>query len=350
MARTTAFAAVVVASLTVATSAAGGTSLVAISRPSRSSAKLTYSSSDGIAGLVKGGGTSASAISVDLFVRQGGTTATFVIPTGTYGERAGWLRNDAARAQFVNRDAPAGPTSLSRTTFSVGRRVKATAKSLGDENPLALGAAPAGDLAIAYVVTNGAERLAHCTKFLPGRCTFTPLDGGTGWRLRCRDGVADPDCAARPVCGNGVHERGEWCDGGPACDQTCTHPLTGCCDYQGQCIAAPYFSLYGYFVQYCGSLLNTAANTALIRVRRRRSLRRRRDRSDAHVLSGDGRHLHGNHRDVARRALVGAPQLHRDRGLRFHADALQRDVHRGRDLHPTVAAERATHLASAASG
>jgi hypothetical protein len=260
MARTTAFAAVVVASLTVATSAAGGTSLVAISRPSRSSAKLTYSSSDGIAGLVKGGGTSASAISVDLFVRQGGTTATFVIPTGTYGERAGWLRNDAARAQFVNRDAPAGPTSLSRTTFSVGRRVKATAKSLGDENPLALGAAPAGDLAIAYVVTNGAERLAHCTKFLPGRCTFTPLDGGTGWRLRCRDGVADPDCAARPVCGNGVHERGEWCDGGPACDQTCTHPLTGCCDYQGQCIAAPYFSLYGYFVQYCGSLLNTAAH------------------------------------------------------------------------------------------
>jgi hypothetical protein len=243
-----------------ATSAiAGGTSLVAISRPSRGSAKVTYSSSDAVAGLAKGAGTSTKAISIDLFLRQGGATTTFVVPTGAYGGRAGWIRNDATRAQFLNRDAPSAPTGVARTTFSVGRRVKATAKSLGDENPLALSGAPAGDLAIAYVVTNGAEQVAHCAKFVAGGCAFTPLDGGTGWRLRCRDGVADPDCGARPVCGNGVHERGEWCDGGPACNETCTHPLTGCCAYQGQCISAPYFSLYGYFVQYCGSLLNNAA-------------------------------------------------------------------------------------------
>jgi hypothetical protein len=190
-----------------ATSAiAGGTSLVAISRPSRGSAKVTYSSSDAVAGLAKGAGTSTKAISIDLFLRQGGATTTFVVPTGAYGGRAGWIRNDATRAQFLNRDAPSAPTGVARTTFSVGRRVKATAKSLGDENPLALSGAPAGDLAIAYVVTNGAEQVAHCAKFVAGGCAFTPLDGGTGWRLRCRDGVADPDCGARPVCGNGVHE------------------------------------------------------------------------------------------------------------------------------------------------
>src|SRR5215470_12952265 len=99
----------------IASSAGAGTTwLLATSRPARSSARFVYSSSDPIAGLSKGSGTGASDVSARVFVEVGGSTARFDIPAGGYANayayRYGWVANDASRALFVNREAPAAPT------------------------------------------------------------------------------------------------------------------------------------------------------------------------------------------------------------------------------------------------
>src|SRR5262249_23096669 len=103
-------------------------------------------------------------------------------------------------------------------------------------------------------------RRTHCTQFAAARCTFTPIDGGTGWRLHCRDGVADPACGARPVCGDGVRDPGEECDGAADCD-ACTQLLSSCCERGGACIPAFAFGLYDTLLQYCYSALGFGPDT-----------------------------------------------------------------------------------------
>jgi hypothetical protein len=229
--------------------AAASTRLQMTNRPTRGSARLAYSSSDALAGLDKGAATDATAVSVEVFLRQGGVTTQFTVPAGAYAGRAGWIVDDATRAMFVNRDAPGGPGGTMRTLFATERRVKLTAKSLGDENPLDLSAAPATPVEVAYVITNGGETHTHCARF--ASCTYTPLDGGSGWKLRCTDGVADLACSARPVCGNGIREHGEQCDGGFGCTPQCLQGAYSCCQGVNQCVAAPVFSLQYYLMQYC---------------------------------------------------------------------------------------------------
>ena len=236
-----------------------GTTLQVKSRPLRESAHLKYSSADALAGLAKGAGTGTGTISAQVFVRQDGVMTGYTIPAGSHDGTAGWIVNDAKRALFANRGAPGGPTGVSRTVFATGRRVRLTAKSLGDLTPLALTGAPTDTVRVAYVVTNGAETSTHCTQFAPGTCTFTPLDAGTGWRLRCRDGVADLACGARPSCGNGVREIGEECDGGPLCSAACEQGLSSCCEHEGQCVNSVPYVFTTNLIRQCQASLHQMA-------------------------------------------------------------------------------------------
>lgn len=230
---------------------AATTRLQVTSRPDRHSTRVTYSSTDALAGLDKGPGADRATIGVQVFVRQSDTTVSWAVPAGTYAGVAGWLANDATRALFQNHAAPEGTTGVSRTLFATGRRVKLIAKNLGDAGTLALGAAPATAVDIAYVVTNGGETHTHCARFAAANCLYIPLDGGSGWKLRCDDGVADLSCGARPTCGNGIVEPGEDCDGGALCSPQCRQGTTSCCQGSGTCISAPSFSLQYYLLQYC---------------------------------------------------------------------------------------------------
>jgi hypothetical protein len=232
---------------------AASTRLQVTSRPVRSSARVTYSSTDALAGLDKGAGGDPSAISATLFVRVDGATTRFVVPADAYDGRSGWIANDAARALFTNRDAPGGPTGTMRTLFANGRRVKMLAKSLGDQSPFAFAAAPSTDVEIAYVVTNDGETHEHCARFAASSCRYTPIDAGTGWKVRCLDGTADLACGAASICGNGIVEHGEQCDSGAGCSPDCHQGIFSCCQSENQCIAAPIFSLQFYLLQYCQS-------------------------------------------------------------------------------------------------
>jgi hypothetical protein len=111
---------------------------------------------------------------------------------------------------------------------------------------------PGTDVEVAYVVTNGGETRTHCTKFHATSCAYAPVDGGTGYKLKCTGGVADLQCGAKPTCGNGIRESGEQCDGGVGCTASCYQGIFSCCqDAEDQCRAAPAFSLQYYLYQYC---------------------------------------------------------------------------------------------------
>jgi hypothetical protein len=256
---------IIAALLTVITASvaeAGGSHLIAVSRPARGSTHVAYESTDAGAGLAKGGGADPAAIAVEVFLGDENGTTRYVVPAGAFAGGAGWVANDAVRASYLNQDAPGGPTGVRRLLLVVGRRAKLVAESLGDVSPLAFGAPPSADVALACVVTNGTETATHCTRFAPADCAYTPLDGTTGWKLRCRNGVADLGCGAIPtttttsstlppgVCGNGIRESGEECDGGPACTG-CQQSLPSCCAQPTSCIDAPLFSLQFYLMNYC---------------------------------------------------------------------------------------------------
>jgi hypothetical protein len=233
--------------------AVAGTWLLAKSRPQRGSAQLRYSSTDALADPSKSPGAGPGAISADLFVLQDGVRTRFTMRVGAYDGVAGWIVNDATSAVFTNRQAPGGRTGVSRATVVTGRRVKVDAKSLGDAALLQVGASPADPIHIALVLHDGATTSTHCAQFAPDRCTFVRLDGDTGWRLRCRPGVADLACTARPTCGDGVREYGEECDGGPLCTAECKQQLSACCDTADACLDAPAFTLFTPIIQYCQS-------------------------------------------------------------------------------------------------
>jgi hypothetical protein len=58
------------------------------------------------------------------------------------------------------------------------------------------------------------------------------------------------------VCGNGVREPGEECDGGFGCTAGCLQEMPSCCSLPDpQCISTPTFSLNFYLMQYCMAFL-----------------------------------------------------------------------------------------------
>lgn len=256
---------------------ARGTSLKVVARPARLQARIAYSSSDAAAGLGKGAGTDPAAVDASVFIATPNGTAVFSVPAGAFDGTAGWTANDGTRAAFRNRIAPGGVTGVRSLVALVGRKVTLVASSLGDASPLALDTAPTG-LTFSLSVANGGEIATHCTRFAAADCAYEPLDAGTGWKLRCGHGVADPSCGAIPtttstststttttsstfppsVCGNGVREHGEECDGGALCTADCRQSLQSCCQSANVCSEGPVFSLIYYLYGWCQGIFPDA--------------------------------------------------------------------------------------------
>lgn len=94
------------------------------------------------AGVEKGPGAQPEAVSAVLIIAYGNGQAAgrFEIPDGAFAGAAGWQFNDASRAKFLNKDAPAGATQVKQTTLKQGLLLKLVAKGTGGD-PLEVHAA-----------------------------------------------------------------------------------------------------------------------------------------------------------------------------------------------------------------
>ena len=158
--------------------------------------KVQFVSKDRFAGITKGGGTNVEDISAAFHVRYDDETGSYTIAAGESAGAEGWRVNKPKTAKFVNTQAPEGSTSVRTAVIRPGKLLKLVAKQLGDADPLDIVAtgAPTGTVHTAFCVTNGGERYCHCSALI--RCVFKEFAGGTGAKLVCKGGAADPGCAA----------------------------------------------------------------------------------------------------------------------------------------------------------
>ena len=182
----------------------------------------------------KGTETDVNDISVDFSVKYAGSSGNaaggFSLATGASNGTSGWLVNKTAVAKYVNKDAPSGPTGTKVAVIKQNNLVKIVGKTLGDTAiDLLDSGAPTGAVYTSYAVSNGATANNFCSVF--SGCAFKEIAGGTGRKLVCKSGVADPNCSATSVCGNEVVEGSEQCDdGNPNPTDGCTNACTICGD------------------------------------------------------------------------------------------------------------------------
>jgi hypothetical protein len=206
------------------------------------------------------------------------------VPAGRFDGTRGWLDNTPARARYRDRSAKdAG--GIARATIKSGRRLRLRAWGLPDALLDALAADDTKPLRLAIAIVNGGDSSRSCRVFAAMACR---RQAGTRRHLvTCRGAASDGACGAVPttsssstststststvvttstvttttsttappaVCGNGVRESGEQCDGIPECSPTCTLPplaAVSCCPGEGTCATTPAFSLNYYVYSYC---------------------------------------------------------------------------------------------------
>jgi hypothetical protein len=156
------------------------------------SVNVVYKTPGPVYSMPIGGG----AVAAEVTIRVDGRDTLFSVPEGVYDGSAGWKANDAARALFLNKEAPGGPTAARKMMVRAPGGVSMVAKGLGDTAALDVIAPPAGTVDVQYAVTSGGVTGRTCTRFAAGACAHKSLDGGAGAKLVCRDGLADPSCVA----------------------------------------------------------------------------------------------------------------------------------------------------------
>ena len=144
----------------------------------------------------KGTGTNESTIGATLNVTysngvDSSTSGAFLAPTGS----ANWVVNKATVAKYVNKQAPTGgATKVS--VIKPAKLVKLVGKSLGDTpiNILSQGGATSGTAHTKYRITDSSTGFdsSFCSVF--SGCSWKSIMGGTGAKLVCKGGTADPTC------------------------------------------------------------------------------------------------------------------------------------------------------------
>ena len=210
------------------------TKLIVVDKSSASgTAKAVFVAKD--AAIDKGPGTDAALIGAQLQMSydngvDAGVSGLFAAPQGTK-----WLVNKTTVAKYVNKDAPTGGgTKVS--VIKPGNLVKLVGKNLGDVplNILSQGGVGSGTAETAYCLQNDTTSNCFCSQ-LSG-CVWKSIASGSGAKLVCKGGSADPSCGGistrcAGVGSNGTLEPGEQCDDGDGDDSDlCTGACTFCGD------------------------------------------------------------------------------------------------------------------------
>lgn len=145
------------------------------------------------AAVTKGSGVDPADIGSELTVAYGSGAASggFRIPAGD----AGWLRNDATVARFVNHARTGGATRARMTSIRPGRRLRLSGRGTGDTPiPILAAGDPGGSVFTSYCIDNGGRRTCLCSEF--PSCRYAIEMAGAAARLVCSRGLADPHCTA----------------------------------------------------------------------------------------------------------------------------------------------------------
>ena len=139
------------------------------------SVNVVYKTPGPVYSMPIGGG----AVAAEVTIRVDGRDTLFSVPEGVYDGSAGWKANDAARALFLNKEAPAGPTAARKMMVRAPGGVSMVAKGLGDTAALDVIAPPAGTVDVQYAVTSGGVTGRTCTRFAAGACAHKKTSTAT---------------------------------------------------------------------------------------------------------------------------------------------------------------------------
>ncbi|HYC00632.1 MAG TPA: amidohydrolase family protein [Candidatus Limnocylindrales bacterium] len=163
--------------------------------------KLKLMLADGA--IDKGDAPEPATIASATYVAYDGASTSFEVPAGAFNNVFGWISNDATSARFLNRDAPDGPTRVRSLQVRTGSLIKLAASATGEVGQsldVAGEGAPTAGVSVAVCIANGGEEICHCATAQTCKWKET----GSGAKLSCKGGVADPACAAIPAAGSDV--------------------------------------------------------------------------------------------------------------------------------------------------
>jgi hypothetical protein len=248
MARVAAFAGFILLSALPARGA-GGRLIVVDRHLTGGDSTVSWTLPSAVIPVSKGSGVDPGALAVIFRVAVADARGSLAAPAGFDGS-AGWATVTATRARYRDRSMPAG---IRTTVVGNGLQIRLNGGNLGGAvlGELATGS-PSVPIFVGYRVDNGAEAIDHCVTYRS--CTRRALGDG-GVRVVCGSPEPDPACrAVPPVCGNGVREAGQSCDGGPYCTSNCYLPnlSPACCQAASSCHAADGYYHYFYLTQACG--------------------------------------------------------------------------------------------------
>jgi len=174
-----------------------GTKLIIVDK-GVNGAKAVFVAKDGA--VDKGTGTDATTIGATLNVTydngtDASTSGAFLAPAGS----PNWVVNKPTVAKYVNKAAPSGGgTKVS--VIKPAKLLKLVGKNLGDTpiDILSQSGADSGTARTKYRITDSSTGFdsSFCSTF--GGCVWKSIAGGTGAKLVCKGGSADPTCNGPP--------------------------------------------------------------------------------------------------------------------------------------------------------
>ena len=146
--------------------------------------------------VTKGTGTDATTIGATLDITydngtDASTSGAFLAPAGS----PNWVVNKTTVAKYVNKQAPTGGgTKVS--VIKPTKLLKLVGKNLGDTpiDILSQSGADSGTARTQYRITDSSTGFdsSFCSTF--NGCAWKSIAGGTGAKLVCKGGAADPTC------------------------------------------------------------------------------------------------------------------------------------------------------------
>ena len=148
-------------------------------------AKVVFVSHD--ENIAKGPSVDPAEIAATLRIYTDDSTENYAL----FRTSSPWLENTAAKAKYLNSEAPAGG-GVKVAIVKPGRLAKLVAKSAGDQSAIDIVSTPPGANGVTVVLgiedASDGSTTRLCTHFASGDITITPVAGGAGRKLLARNG------------------------------------------------------------------------------------------------------------------------------------------------------------------